>query len=146
MAPHSTSAHMAPAGGPQGQPWFDSLQHLALSFLAVLALGPIQLLLPLRALQEIYKIFHPLTPLLWARHISTAGQHDPCIALPVTISFIPRSLHHLASPPSPPAWRTLCKEWVLHPHLICPSSGSEYTLLKKHLMIPVAVLKDQPGP
>lgn len=80
----------------------------------------IQLLLPLRALQKIHKITHPLAPFLWTRRISTAGQHDPCIALPATIYFISPSLHPPVSPPSPLAWSTLCKEWVLQPHLVCP--------------------------
>lgn len=132
MAAHScpwhlgAAAHAAPwsmwlrLAVPWGQPQFDPPQHLAQSLLALLAPETIQLLLRLRALQKIHKITHPLAPFLWTRHISTAGQHDPCTALPVTIYIISPSLHPPVSPPSPSAWSTLCKEWVLQPHLVCP--------------------------
>ena len=90
------------------------------------ALEPVQRLLPLRALQGLYKAIHLLAPLLWAGHISAACQ--ACIALPVTIYFIPSSLHHPVSPPLPPAWSTLCKEQALQPHLVCPREELWYPI------------------
>lgn len=136
--PRRDSPGAAPAGGPQGQPWFDPPQPLALRLPPPPSLQPTQLLL--RALQGINKIIHPLAPLLWATHTPC-----PLYSLAITMDFIPPS--PCGQPLAPRLEHPLQGVGGFNHTWFAPGEGcgTKYTSLIKHLMTPVAVLKDQPG-